>query len=235
MEANKRKILVIGDSHALIFNHPAWRETTPFADWDVVSVGGATLSGLTNPHSQTQAMPIFEEALHKRETDALVFQLGEVDFGFVIHYRAEKKEVSIDEAFQKAVDNYQRLLIKAATVSSDIFVLSTCLPTIKDGQIFGNVANLRKEIHATQYERTALTVRFNGLMERWCKENEICFINTDQDVLCAKGVIDERFLHTDKADHHYEPQNYIELLRHKLVPVLIERCVLARNKQNEGI
>ncbi len=93
--------------------------------------------GLANPHSQTQAMPIFMEYLHRLNSlDHVVFCLGEVDCGFVIWYRAEKYGTSIMEQFELSLENYFNLIdaYLKELLAANVIVCSTPLPTIPDHQ-----------------------------------------------------------------------------------------------------
>ena len=60
---NKKKVLVLGDSHTAIFSHNSLKQFfEPKYLLLVQTVGGATISGLSNPNSQTQALPIFTKS-----------------------------------------------------------------------------------------------------------------------------------------------------------------------------
>lgn len=50
-----KEILVIGDSHASVFKNTEFLKAFPNHFMNVVSIGGATVSGLKNPNSQTQS------------------------------------------------------------------------------------------------------------------------------------------------------------------------------------
>jgi hypothetical protein len=51
------KILVLGDSHAEIFNFCNTKQKK--YNFEVISVGGATAQGSVNPNSNTNALNIF--------------------------------------------------------------------------------------------------------------------------------------------------------------------------------
>jgi len=100
----RNTVLVLGDSHAAIFNHPHLQGCFPDTYFHVCFIGGATVSGLENPNSKTDSRRIFETALatcrHRKTT---IVMLGEVDTGFVIWYRAAKYKESVDEMLKKTV------------------------------------------------------------------------------------------------------------------------------------
>lgn len=213
-----KRVLVLGDSHTKVFEIGRWRELTPAIYWDVVSVEGATLSGLSNPNSKTQSMPIFNWALSKNNYKAVVFQLGEVDLGFVIHYRAKFNNSDVTEAFNKAIENYKSLVL-AARKKAPVVVMSTCLPTISDESV-GDVVNARKEVDVSQLQRTEMSVKFNKVMHDWCVEQGIHFIDFDIYTLGPDGLIKKEFLNKNEADHNYDKNNFVKLINKHLLPVL---------------
>ena len=77
-----QEILVLGDSHSPIFNHPLFKEKFPNLFFNVLTVIGATASGLENPNSTTQAYPVFREAVRQTAAKQVIVMLGEVDTGF---------------------------------------------------------------------------------------------------------------------------------------------------------
>src|SRR5687767_9103177 len=87
---SRERILVLGDSHASVFKHWRFRFHLPRSRFQLCIVGGATVSGLDNPNSKTQAAAHFENALLSSNPTRIITLLGEVDTGFVIWYRAKK-------------------------------------------------------------------------------------------------------------------------------------------------
>lgn len=211
-------VLVVGDSHAYVFNSKKLRKYTPDIKWDVVAVAGATLSGLSNPNSKTQAMPLFVKALEEKKADAIVFQLGEVDLGFVIYYRSEKEGVDVQEAAMKALNNY-KLLVSSAAGKGEAIILSTCLPTISDSSC-GDVAHARSSITADQAERTRLTLWFNRELSVWCRAQNISFVDLDRHVLAGDGLVSDYYKNRNPLDHHYNPVRFFDLLESELFPVI---------------
>lgn len=216
---SKKKILVIGDSHSAVFSDQAWATSTPRFSWKVVRVEGATVSGLQNPNSKTQAGPIFHKALDDEQADAIVFLLGEVDTGFVIWYRAQKNNVSVKSATNAAIENYKSLILRAKA-KAPTFVISTPLPTIRDGAFDGPIAQARSEVKATQHERTTLTLNFNKIVKNICKENAITFIDLDTHSLGKDGLVHPDLLRQNKRDHHYNTYTYQNILKSEFIPSL---------------
>ena len=216
----QRTIFALGDSHALVFNHDLFRLAFPFSRFEVCSVGGATASGLENPNSKTQAQETFSRALQAAPKNSTVLLLlGEVDTGFVIWYRAKKYALSVDEMMRQAVENYIRLIETVKERHCPV-VISTPLSTIKEGSAFGDVANKRKEISATQHERTELTIRFNAAIESQCKARGVTYLNFDEESIGPDGLVRYDLLHTDMSNHHYKPLAHARLLLPKLRKVL---------------
>lgn len=210
----KHKVLVLGDSHVEVFSNRQFLFAFPKTYFDVCSVGGATVSGLENPRSKTQAFQIFDNALKEKDYNRIIVMLGEVDTGFVIWYRAKKYNVDVIEMFEQAVTNYANLLEKTNQFG-ELTVLSTPLPTIDDTSC-GEVANARKEISATQKERTELTLRFNQAIEKLCREKNIRYINLDNESLGKDGVVKQELKNKDPKDHHYDDGQYAKLIISKL-------------------
>lgn len=211
----KSDVLVLGDSHVLVFNCAYMSESFPDHRFEVVEVPGATVSGLPNPNAITQTKSKFDEAVRVTKAEKVIVMIGEVDTGFVIWYRVQKYGASVDEMTQLALTNYQQLLLELRD-RFDVACVSTPLPTIRDGTHWGEVANLRKEITATQRERTALTLAFNEAMQTFCHNNGIEYIMLDGDSLDDDGLVRASLLNSDPLDHHYDPTLHAQMI----VPLL---------------
>lgn len=220
----QKTVLVLGDSHVNIFKRAEWLNTAPRLKWEVVSVEGATLSGLENPNSKTQAGSQFKEALSDHKADIIVLCLGEVDAGFVIWFRAEKNGIQVQEAAQRAVDNYCKL-IESARLKAEVVVLSAPLPTLQDGSTEGAIAKARAAVKATQQQRTDLTGWFNTQVEQWCKSKNIPYVNLDSLSKGADGLVNAALRHPNPRNHHYNPKQYRKLLMENLLPVVRKRVL----------
>ncbi len=182
---------------------------------------------MINPNSRTDALRVFEEKM--RETPLshiIVLQLGEVDCGFVIWYYAEKFSVPIADQLGRSLSNYGLFLKRVKEKGyNNVIVLSAPLPTIADGQNWGEIANARREIKASLRERTVLTIRYNQLLGNVCKQNNVIYIDTTPNLLDVKsGTIKSGFLNSDKADHHLNQTTYsrliCDILRDKLHDII---------------
>ncbi len=214
-----QEILVLGDSHSPIFNHPLFREKFPNRCFNVLTVIGATASGLENPNSTTQAYPVFSEAVRQTAARQIIVMLGEVDTGFVIWYRAQKYQESVAAMMDKAVASYSRFLTELK-MRFEVVCISTPLPTIQDGNDWGDIANARREVTASQVERTALTLEFNRIMQAFCRQNDIRYIMLDDLSLGDGGIVKADLLNSDCSDHHYDAEQYSRLLVEGLTGVI---------------
>ncbi|MFJ5285033.1 SGNH/GDSL hydrolase family protein [Pseudomonas sp. NPDC088429] len=215
-------VLVLGDSHALVFSSEKMTELFPEHSFEVTSVGGATVSGLKNPNAVTQAMPQYLAALEATNAKTAIVMLGEVDTGFVIWYRAQKHGSAVDQMLEQAITNYQKLLRDLAK-TFDVICVSTPLPTIQDDVQWGEVANLRKEVTASLAERTELTIKFNRMMGAFCDREGVSHLNFDHMSLDDTGVLKNHLRNPDPGNHHYDPAAHAVMIEPRLRP-LLARC-----------
>ena len=218
-EVLMQEILVLGDSHTPIFNHPLFKEKFPNLFFNVLTVIGATASGLENPNSTTKAYPIFRKAVKQSTAKQVIVMLGEVDTGFVIWYRAQKYQESVSAMMNKAIASYSRFLTELK-IRFEVVCISTPLPTIQDGNDWGDIANARREVTASQVERTALTLEFNRIMQEFCVQNDIRYIMLDDLSLGEHGIVKADLLNSNYSDHHYDPDQYSRLLVEGLTGVI---------------
>lgn len=214
-----RDILVLGDSHSPVFNHPLFKERFPDLLFNVLTVIGATASGLENPNSITQAYPIFRKAVMETTAKQVIVMLGEVDTGFVIWYRAQKYQESVPVMMNKAISSYSKFLAELS-MRFKVVCISAPLPTIQDGNDWGDIANARREVTASQVERTALTLEFNRAMQQFCVQNDMCYIMLDSESLGEDGVVKTDLLNSDRSNHHYDQDRYADLLVDGLAGVI---------------
>ena len=141
--------------------------------------------------------------------------LVEVDTGFVIWYRAEKYKTSVELMLDRAVDNYQHLL-RVLSKQSHVICISAPLPTIQDGQNWGEIADARKCVKATQLQRTKLTIRFNKRMQKFCEMNGYSYLSLDDESLGQNGIVSKYLLNSKSSDHHYDRDKYADMIIKKL-------------------
>ena len=205
------EILVLGDSHAKAFRHSLFLKNFPAYFFNVMSVGGATASGLPNPNSKTQALSTLKHALKLSRAKTVVVMLGEVDVGFVIWHRAQKKCVSVDTMLDEALANYQSFLKEVRAVSG-VICISAPLPTISESRNMGEVANVRRGISATQAQRTELTLAFNKRMQEFCQGAGLHYVSLDEASLGEDGLVAKHLLNPLQTDHHYDADAFARML-----------------------
>ncbi len=216
----KKEVLVIGDSHAAVFASDNLRRAFPRIYFDLWNVNAASISGLKNVNSKTQAYRKFTKTLSRSRATTVIVQLGEVDAGNVIWLRAEKHGRLAAEMLAETVLQYGDFLAEIRDGGRQVICISAPLPTIPDGADWGEVARARKDIRACQMERTTLTLEFNQMVADWCVENGVIHLNLDRDSMGADGLVNPRLLNSSAADHHYDESAYSALLNTALGPLL---------------
>lgn len=206
--AHPRTLLFLGDSHLRPAQHAF--EQGWFAPHHArfVGVGGATAVGLRHPTSRTQALVKYREHLTPYQPGVTpILHLGEVDCGFVIWHRAAQYRETVDEQLDAALLAFLAFIDWAATTGyRDLIVTSATIPTLKDGQLDGEVGHLRRSVTATQVERTALTARYNDALKREVTARGLSFLNFTPTLADpVTGLIRDEFRHPDVKDHHLEP------------------------------
>lgn len=215
-----------GDSHLRPIRHAAHTGMLDPLTCIFTEVGGATAVGLRHPTSKTNALQTYRDALRTRVEGVIpVFQLGEVDCGFVIWYRAKKYKEPVHFQLAHSIHAYTDFLMRVRDDMQypHLLVSSATLPTIKDGQLDGEVAHLRSEVRATLKERTALTQEYNAELKALCLKEELSFVDVAASLLDEQtGVIQDRFRHPDPADHHLHPEQGARVWASLLIEAIID-------------
>lgn len=211
-------IHAFGDSHGLIFN----KFECNLYPFKTCIVQGATVSGIINPNSQTQAYPKFKKYIKEFlvNDDYVIVELGEVDCGFVLWYKKEKYKENMEELLASTLNKYEEflsLIISKQKMPERVFVMSIIPPTIKDNQKWGEIANLRKTIKASQLERTKLTIQFNNELKNIVTRIGGVFIDLDIDLIDPNTQLVKKFyLNENPLDHHLSQKKLGVLIRNKL-------------------
>jgi len=204
----QRVLDFIGDSHVMTANAAA--EAGLFLPFEcrMEMVGGATAVGLRHPFSKTQALPIFKERLSPLDPLVTpVFQLGEVDCGFVIWVRSQRYGESVNAQLDASLAAYQAFLLWVRDFGyRDLVVTSAILPTIRDGQLDGEVSHLRREVKASYRDRTDLTLEYNRRLGVFCASVGFRFADLTPHLIdSSTQLLAERFRHPDPLNHHLNP------------------------------
>jgi len=210
------KMYVLGDSHSEVFDYLNRSLRYWKFRFDVTSVGGATALGLTNPNSKTQALELFRQKIDSIEDLAspILFLLGEVDTGFLIWYQAKKRGLDVQEMSERSIRNYMSFIKIVRNLGfKNILVLSAPLPAIRDNEVLGIVANQRREVTATQSERTLLTLNYNRAVELECSKLDVTFLNCDNLLLNPKTqLLSDVYYNSKKTDHHLNNSVYSKIV-----------------------
>jgi len=212
-----RKIEVVecfGDSHVRIFRtlngHPVLKNHR----FRTVCVRGATAFGLGNPNSKTNSLRVFREWLVEIPSGRIVlFLMGEVDAGFLVWFRSVKYQRDPYDCLKEAIERYIRFLEAIHLEHPRMIICSAPLPTIKDGQDIGEVANARKEVRVSQLERTKMTLEFNKRVKDWALDHGAKYLDLDPlSYDSTTGVVNAFLLNKNESDHHYDPAAFKEIL-----------------------
>jgi hypothetical protein len=214
-----KHLIALGDSHL---------EALKFAaDLNILNVGsslfsivpGATVVGLRNPNSLTNAVNVFKESLASQSRDShVLLHLGEVDCGFVMWWRAVKNGESIEAQVKESLFAYREFLNDVLKMGfTKVCVTGASLPTIRDGVDMSEVANKRGEIAISLQERTNLTLRYNRSLAEMAANLGFGYFDVGNATLDrSSGVVHDFFRNPDPTDHHLD--------RSKVAGIWAERC-----------
>lgn len=200
-----RRVLVLGDSHSGIFEYgfdhgflaPHWINCE--------IVGGATAYGLNNDTSITGAWQKCVSALKRYSRfDVVVIMLGECDCSYALWKKAEKLGVTPNDLIGHAMLGIRRLVALASQGRRlcDIVLVGSILPTIEDHMAKNQAIELRREITATQLERTRLVLDYNRALSQLSRELGVRYFDlTEQTVDQQTGLLNCHFS-AAPDDHH---------------------------------
>ncbi|WBQ16845.1 SGNH/GDSL hydrolase family protein [Sphingobium yanoikuyae] len=209
------ELLFLGDSHMNCLAKPITEGRLRGYDCRIVQVPGATAVGLRHPKSKTQALQRFRDVLLPFRPDCIpVFQIGEVDCGFVIWVRAQRHGESVQQQLDASLAAYLNFLseMQSAGYCRQI-VTSATLPTIDDNPAtMGEVHILRQEVQATQRERTDLTLTYNYRLQQGCRARGIDFLDIAELMLDPQTrLIRDDLKNPNLGDHHIHPDRGADL------------------------
>ena len=209
-----KPIIVIGDSHVNVFNLITSQLRVFPKYFSVHMVSGATASGLQNPNSVTGSKEKFDDAVNSAvsSNSNVYIQLGEVDVGFIIWYRALKNVMSITESVDLTLKRYEDWLLTLQKSNLKISLISVPLPTLEKFGGSDSIANFRKEIQATKKERTELTFLFNQSIKEICEKLGYAYIDLDKVSTDVGGLVKNMLVSKIENDHHYALNEYSRLI-----------------------
>lgn len=204
---NGRSILVLGDSHCGVFEYCFDRGllTPHWLNCEIVA--GATAYGLNVDTSATQGWQKFDSALRRfADCDVVVIMLGECDCSFALWKKAEQLNLDPASLIDHSLAGIRRLVRRIRDESSSpgrkIVLAGAILPTVSDSAAWRQENQLRREITASQVERTQLVLAFNEKLKRLAGELDLAYFDlTAQTLDSATGLVDEHFA-ASAEDHH---------------------------------
>lgn len=218
--------LFLGDSHIGYFRRAVQMIGLQPRQDQFCEVGGATAVGMRNPNSATNALQIFRGFLqHKSRQSTLVLQLGEVDCGFVIWYRAQKYSEPVEDQLRQSIAAYLGFVFELQYAGfRDIVITGATLPTIQDGQDWGDVANKRRDVTASLQQRTQLTLDYNRVLQSKSRDFGLPYLDITADIIDpATGTVRRDCLNPDPRDHHLDYGAAGRLWADKLCGLAISR------------
>ena len=203
--AGPAPVLFLGDSHVKYFRVAAEHHLFAPRRMEGREVGGATAVGMRNPNAMTNALGKFRDFMRDRDTRSIVvMQLGEVDCGYVIWYRAQKYDDSVESQLEESIATYFAYLDDLRSSGfTRIVVTGATLPTITDSDQEGEVVVKRSGIKATQRERTDLTFRYNARLKAEAERRGLLYTEVTDDVLDPDTrLVRSAFRNRTPTDHH---------------------------------
>lgn len=228
----RRVVLVIGDSHTRVFEHWLFLVVFPRTRFEIAYVKGGSAIGILNYNSQSGARASFDAALSREPWDHVLVCLGEVDAAYTLWRLAEYHAIPVDGLFERAVTSYMKFLDRIRARFS-MAVIAAPYPTVD--HIHGSVDEvlaMRAHVHATQRQRTDLTLEFNRRIGEWCTEHGIAQLDTAAEALGPDRFVKESWKVRGRLDHHYVRGRFARWMVRTLRPVLAE---LSRKKDGPTV
>ena len=207
-----RQVLILGDSHVRPLQGFRRRLLTRGYLLVVVSVSGATASGMPNPHSNTGARLLFDKALRAVGRDALVLVgLGEVDAGFLVHTKGTDRE-TVRAATIRAFSRYETWLLGVRASHPRLGLIGSIPPTVEDYSDWRGLGGARSAVHASLERRLEETLYWNRCVADLCRDHEMPWIDVASPVLTEDGRVASSYRSKDQSDHHLSGPKYRELV-----------------------
>lgn len=212
------KILILGDSHSMVMGNlkDGNEYVSSFAF-------GATAYGLLNKDSISAANEKFTDAvLNKSEgIDFAMILVGEVDCNFHIWWRSIVSSTSIDEIFEKTIENYTKFLettLESKIGKERIVVIGPQLPKIVDYMALESKGRL---IPTSLSERTELTKRFCRRLEMECVSRGYLYFDTiDETIDPSTGCLSEPLLMSNKENIHIDQRFMLPIYARKVASIV---------------
>ena len=214
MTRRPRHLVALGDSHLEALEFASRLNILDIDSSCFSIVPGATVVGLRNPNSLTNAVDVFRSTLLVQpKVSSVLIHLGEVDCGFVIWWRAKKYGESVEKQFQESLDAYRNFLIEIMEKGFfHLCIAGASLPTLSDGVDHGEIANKRAEICVSIQERTELTLRYNYSLAEIASQLNIAYFDLADAVLDKSSkLVHDFFRNPNTGDHHLDKDKVVAL------------------------
>ncbi|HVI86788.1 MAG TPA: hypothetical protein VM659_00730 [Dongiaceae bacterium] len=215
--------LILGDSHIAYFRQAM--QMIGLLPWQYQFCEAGVGTGIgTGTGAATNAFETFRRFLRdKNRQSTLILQLGEAVCSFVIWYRAKLYNETIADQLRASISAYVAFIHELRGQGFlDIVVTGATLPTIRDGDQLGAVAQMRREVTATLVERTKLTMDYNKALQTHAKELGLRYLDISADLLDPDTKTIKAGLRSqDPCDHHLDYQAAGTLWAGKLRDLII--------------
>ena len=200
-----RRILVLGDSHSAVFEY-CFDQSLLTPHWlNCEIVGGATAYGLNNDHSSTGGWQKFCAGLTRYPSfDTVMIVLGECDCSYALWKLAERADLPPERLLDRSLAGIRRLVgkVRENPKVGKVVLVGAFLPTIQDHLADKQENELRREIRATQAERTRLVLTYNAGLCALALELAVDYFDISEPLLDPQtGLICPQYIDRP-LDHH---------------------------------
>ncbi len=216
-----KEFLVLGDSHAGVFKNVKAKFNKAGSIEEIIFrpkiVPGVTAQGLVNPNAKTHSIDIFKDILkqYANQASKCLMMLGEVDCGFVIWYRVDKYNDSLDNQVNRSINNYFEFIdteVRRYFQPKDILICGVSPPVIMDNSDKNFLMGARSEVTASLEQRTILTKEYNNMLCSYSKERQYNYISIFDKVISSDtGLVSQEYLRENPSDHHLSTEKTLPL------------------------
>ena len=195
--------LLLGDNHIGYLARAM--QIAGFLGWQyqVCEVSGATAIGMRNPNIAVNAFSLYRNFLQDKSRQAtVILQLGEVDCGFVMWYRAQRHNEPVADQMRASAAAYLGFLHEIRYMGFiDIVITGATLPSIQDNHDWGDSSDKRRDVTASLLERTKLTVEYNKALQIHARELGLRYLEVSSELIDqATKTVQPRFLSANPND-----------------------------------
>jgi hypothetical protein len=179
-------IHVFGDSHSLLFQHPAF-----FIHY----VGPSTAFNLRSDTSSTQSKKkIFDTlaGLDHTSRQFLMFVFGEIDARIHVYNIHKQKNRAIVDVIDATIESYEMFLREVVSVYPKCtFLVCAVVPAGEQGNYYNY------PYYASRDERVEITRLMNESLERMCLRHSWTFVNVNHLLVESDGSRKKEYVFDD--------------------------------------